>query len=99
MRRSKPMSSRPPAARVAIVSALACAVLGAVAPAPAGAANLYADTVQNPSGNGNQLSQYSIGASGALTDLPAAALGTNGKDIAITPDGRFAYVTANVNAV
>jgi len=41
------------------------------------------------------LAQYTVGPGGTLTpSLPATALPATPQDIAITPDGRFAYVAA-----
>ena len=67
---------------------------GPARPPAAGAGNLYVPQINSQfTPTGAQLSQFAIGAGGSLTDLPAAALSTDTKDIAITPDGRFAYVT------
>ncbi len=39
------------------------------------------------------LAQFAVAADGSLSALAPAALGFGAQDIAITPDGRFAYVT------
>ena len=44
------------------------------------------------------LTQYAVAPSGALTALAPAALGSGAQDIAITPDGRFAYVTLSAGS-
>jgi len=70
-----------------------CAVLLAViAATPAHAiTNLYAlqEKIAAPGGT---LLQYAVGAGGALSPLSPSALGACPRDIAVTPDGRFAYV-------
>src|SRR5918997_1611842 len=68
------------------------ALLLAIAATPAHAiTNVYAlqDTIAAP---GGMLLQYVVGADGALSPLAPAALGGSARDIAVTPDGRFAYV-------
>ncbi len=75
----------------AVASAIACAVLASVFAAPAGAVtNLYA---AQDSGTNPELSQYAVASDGSLTALAPAVLGAGAQDVAITPDGRFAYVT------
>jgi PKD repeat protein/DNA-binding beta-propeller fold protein YncE len=79
------------AACAAIASGIACALLAGVLVAPAaGVTNLYA---AQQGTTGNLLSQYAVAPSGALTALAPAALDFGAQDLAIAPDGRFAYVT------
>src|SRR5687767_12881528 len=77
---------------------LACAVLLAAVAAPSARAitNLYAlqERVDTPGGT---LLQYAVGPGGALAPLAPTALGAPARDIAVTPDGRFAYVMTSVD--
>ena len=70
-------------------------LLCAIAAGPAHAiSGVYAVQAGAPSGPG-ALAQYTVGPGGTLTQsLPATALPATPQDIAITPDGRFAYVAA-----
>lgn len=74
------------------------AALIAFAATPAHAiTNLYAlqETVDTPGGT---LLQYAVGPGGALSPLAPTPIGTPTRDIAVTPDGRFAYVMTSVDA-
>jgi hypothetical protein len=85
MRRTTSMSRR--------ASALAGVLLTLAIAAPAAAVtNLYAPH-RDANGAGNVLAQFAVAADGSLSALAPAALGFGAQDIAITPDGRFAYVT------
>lgn len=76
------------AAAAAAIGALAAGL--ATAPALA-VTNLYAP--QDSGSSGDLLAQYAVAADGSLTELAPAALGFGAQDMAITPDGRYAYVT------
>jgi hypothetical protein len=79
---------------------LGCAAaLSAFAATPAQAiTNVYAlqETLTAPSGT---LLQYSVGAGGALMPLAPTPIPGPARDIAVTPDGRFAYVMTSITAV
>lgn len=100
MRRTNLMHDRWITALAAIAAGLAAVLLaGGLAAPAAGATNLYAAQAANTAGGpGEQVSQFAVAAGGALTELAPAALGANARDIAITPDGRFAYVTRSAGA-
>ena len=78
---------------------LGCAAaLSAFAATPAQAiTNLYAlqETVDIPGGT---LLQFAVGPGGALSPLAPTPVGSPARDIAVTPDGRFAYVMTSVDA-
>ena len=78
--------------RIAVPAAILAAVASATVAANAAAVtNAYAPHATAP-GPG-LLSQFAVVAGGSLTALAPSALGSGPQDIAITPDGRFAYVT------
>jgi DNA-binding beta-propeller fold protein YncE len=58
--------------------------------------NVY---VTNAAGNANTVSQYAIGADGALSSLNPATIATDSfpHGIAVTPDGKSAYVANSTN--
>jgi|GEM_PF-2564581 len=75
------------------------ALLACVAASPAHAiTNVYAlqETLAAPGGT---LLQYAVGPGGALAPLAPTALGTPARDVAVTPDGRFAYVMTSDDSV
>ena len=91
MRRTRATRGTWLAGCAAVASGIACALLAGVFAAPAaGVTNLYA--AQN-SGTNPELTQYAVAGDGSLTALAPAVLGAGAQDVAITPDGRFAYVT------
>jgi hypothetical protein len=74
-----------------VCTTLACGIATAPARAVSG---VYALQAGVPAGGGS-LVQYTVGPGGTLTaSPPATALPGTPQDIAITPDGRFAYVAA-----
>jgi len=78
--------------RACAAASVACAVLACVAATRAAAfTNLYA--AQQSSSAGLLLWQYAVAPSGSLTALAPSAIGFGAQDIAITPNGSFAYVT------
>jgi PKD repeat protein len=92
MRHRTPMRSSRILAPAAALAGVACALLAGLVAAPAsGVTNLYAP--QRSGTTGNLLSQYAVAADGSLTEQAPSALGFGAQDMAITPDGRFAYVT------
>ncbi len=76
------------AACAAGASAIACAVV--LATPAAAVTNLYMAEDASPA---PLLSQYAVAPNGSLSALAPATLGTGARDLAIAPDGRFAYVT------
>jgi len=76
---------------ILVCTTLVCAI----AAAPAGAVSgVYALQASPPSTSGSLL-QYTVGPGGTLTaSPPETALAGIPRDIAVTPDGRFAYVAA-----
>ena len=82
-------------ARCTWIVACIVALAAAVTPPAHAITNVYAlqETVAAPGGT---LLQYAVGAGGALAALAPAAIGGPARDIAVTPDGRFAYVTTSV---
>jgi 6-phosphogluconolactonase (cycloisomerase 2 family) len=79
---------------VAIVSGIASAVAAGVVATPAsGVTNLYAPQVTSTTGG--ELSQFAVTPDGSLTALEPAAALPPPVDIAVTPDGRFAYVAVS----
>jgi PKD repeat protein len=85
----------------AVGAAILCGVLAALAAGllatPAsGVTNLYAP--QRIITTSTELTQFAVAAVGSLTPLAPATLPDGGTDIAITPDGRFGYVTINGSA-
>src|SRR5829696_1019761 len=99
MRRTTTSSRTASTARVVIVSATAIALLLAwVASAAPASTRLYVPESARAAGlAGEQLSQFAIAGDGSLTPLAPAVLGGISNDIAITPDGRFAYVTRSAS--
>ncbi|HEX4345009.1 MAG TPA: PKD domain-containing protein [Solirubrobacteraceae bacterium] len=94
MRPTNPMRGRWMVACAAVLSGVATALLAGFVAAPAsGVTNLYAP--QHSGTNGQLLSEFAVAADGSLSALAPADLGIDAQDIAITPDGRFAYVTRN----
>jgi PKD repeat protein len=92
MRHTDPIRSSRILASVAALAGVASALLAGLVAAPAsGVPNLYAP--QGSSTSGNLLSQYAVAADGSLTEQSPSALGFGAQDMAITPDGRFGYVT------
>lgn len=92
MRRVNPRRGGRLAAWAAGLSGAGIALLaGTLATPAAGVTNLYAP--QRASEPGNLLSQFAVAPDGSLTALAAAALGSGARDIAIAPEGRFAYAT------
>jgi 6-phosphogluconolactonase (cycloisomerase 2 family) len=80
----------------AILSGAAAALVAGLLAAPAsGVTNLYAAQGARSTGTANdEVRQFAAGARGVLTELaPPAELATRANDLAITPDGRFAYAT------
>jgi PKD repeat protein len=92
MRHRAPIRSSRILAPAAAFAGVACALLAGLVAAPAsGVTNLYAP--QRSGTTGNLLSQYIVGGDGSLTEQTPSALGFGAQDMAITPDGRFGYVT------
>ncbi len=92
MRRMTPKRSSRLGPCAAALAGLATALLAGLVAAPAsGVTNLYAP--QRSSTSGDLLAQYAVTADGSLTEQTPAALGSGAQDMAITPDGRFGYVT------
>ena len=78
--------------RACAAASVASAALACAAATPAAAVtNLYA--AQQSSSAGLLLWQYAVAPSGSLSALAPSAIGFGAQDIAITPNGSFAYVT------
>ena len=78
--------------RIAVPAAILAATASATLAASAAAVtNVYAP--HSSAAGPGLLSQFAVAADGSLTALAPSALGPEAQDIAITPDGRFAYVT------
>jgi len=76
---------------ILVCTTLVCAIAAAPAAAVSG---VYALQASPPSTSGSLL-QYTVGPGGTLTASPPdTALAGIPRDIAVTPDGRFAYVVA-----
>jgi PKD repeat protein/6-phosphogluconolactonase (cycloisomerase 2 family) len=91
------MRGRLIAASAAILSGVLTALAAGLLASPAaGVTNLYAP--QQVITTSTELMQFSVAADGSLTPLAPATLPAGGGDLAITPDGRFGYVSINLGA-
>ena len=92
MRRRHPTLGRRTLASCAAILAGATAMIAIVAPPASAVTNLYAPQVAGTSGS-PAVAQFAVAADGTLSALAPLTLGAQPADIAVTPDGRFAYVT------
>ena len=92
MQRSSPIRGRLIAATALFAAGVLAALATGLLAAPASAVtNLYAP--QRIITTSTALAQFAVAADGSLTPLAPATLPAGAQDIAVTPDGRFGYVT------